>query len=302
MLRIDFPAKFNVRKNISLKKFTSIQIGGHSDFLTIIYTKNQFIELFKFCKLHGIRILPIGQGTNLFFSDAGFKGIVAVLAFDKIEAKSENIVIAEAGAPLSELNVFCINHSLTGFEFTAGIPGTVGGAIFGNAGAYGHSVGGCLVRAEILTADGKVELVNRHFFEFSYRSSNLKKYPRIVLKAEFKFNHGNRAEIKREVNKILSQRRQKLPPPELPTAGSYFKNLKDEKDIPIPVARLLDDVGGKKFCAGDAAVYQKHANIIYNKGQATANDVLKLETILKKRVYEKFGVNLEREVIYVESV
>jgi UDP-N-acetylmuramate dehydrogenase len=291
---------YNILKNISLSNYTSIRIGGKADHLLIAHNQNLFIEVFNYCLNHNIRFLPIGNGTNIFFSDNGFRGLVAIIKFDKIRKSSDTIVVAEAGVPLSKLNKICIDNSLTGFEFTAGIPGTVGGAIFGNTGAYEDSVGNYLTKAKILTANGEVKFVDNDYFEFAYRNSKLKNSRDIILEAEFQFKKGNPKEIKRKVKEILDQRRIKLPNSNTLTAGSYFKNIRDESGNLTAAAVYLDAVGSKRTSVGDAGIYQKHANIFINKGHATAKDILELENILKERVLKKFGIKLEREVIYIE--
>ena len=138
------------------------------------------------------------------------------------------------------------------------------------------------------------------FFRFSYRYSELKRTHDYILEAEFEFEKGEPLEIENKINEILKLRRQKLPPEDLPTAGSYFKNIKDKFGNATAAAKYLDAVGSKQTCVGDAAVFKGHANIFYNKGNATAADLLRLEDILKKRVFEQFGILLEREVMYIE--
>ena len=299
-MRITFPKELEVRRNIRLKDYNSIHVGGPADYLAEVTTQTDLINLYRYCLEREIRMLAIGDGTNVFFSEKGFRGLVAVIRFGRIEQLGENCIRAESGAQFSELNRFCLEHSLTGCEFSSGIPGTVGGAIYGNAGAYGKNIGQCLSSAKILTADGKVKSVSNDYLEFSYRSSRLKRHPAIVLEAEFQFEPGDYAEIKKRIDDIVEIRRSKLPPETVRTAGSYFKNLKDDLGNPIAAATYLDAVGSKQASVGDAAVHIKHANIFYNKGRATAQDVLKLEEMLRELVYEKFGVRLEREVMYFE--
>lgn len=291
---------YNILKNTPLSNYTNIRIGGKADYLLIAHSQNLLIEVFNYCLNHNIRFLPIGNGTNVFFSDDGFRGLVAIIKFDKVRKSSDTTLIAEAGAPLSKLNKTCVDSALTGFEFTSGIPGTVGGAIFGNAGAYGNSVGNYLTKAKILTPNGEVKFVDNSYFKFSYRDSELKRSNAIVLEAEFQFEKGDFNEIKRKVKEILEQRRMKLPNSNTLTAGSYFKNIKGEGGNLTPAAVYLDAIGSKQTSVGDAGIYQKHANIFVNKGHATAKDILKLENILKKRVLKEFGIKLEREVMYIE--
>ena len=299
-MKQEFPPNFNILTNVPLSEYTRIKIGGRADYLAAVSDQDDLIELYRFCQQHGIRVIVLGHGSNIFFSDNGFRGLAIVAKFDQIKIHSENVLSAKAGASLAALSKLCIQKRLTGLEFSSGIPGTVGGAVYGNAGAYGKAVGDCLSRAKILTTEGKVKWVDSEFFRFSYRYSELKINNAVVLEAEFIFQKGDPKVIIDKVNEILTLRCQKLPPDDLPTAGSYFKNIKDARNNPTPAAKYLDAIGSKEICVGGAAVYHGHANIIFNKGGATARDVLKLEDILTKRVFEKFGVKLEREVVYIE--
>ncbi len=242
----------------------------------------------------------MGHGTNVFFSDEGYRGVIAVIKFNKISLQNSTIVTAEAGVSLSDLNKVCIENELTGLEFSSGIPGSVGGAVYGNAGAYGKSISQCLVEAKILTTDNEIKTVNNNYFKFKYRHSALKENNSMFLQGTFQFEKGSKTQIQSRVNEIMEMRRRKLPPQDWLTAGSYFKNLKDKKGNATAAAKFLDMIGSKKISVNDAAIFQGHANIFYNKGNATAKDILQLEEILKERVYNQFGIKLEREVIFIE--
>jgi len=300
MPSLDFPAHFHIREQVSLSDYTTLKVGGAADYLAEVIDQTQLIELYRYCRNYQLRFLAIGDGTNIFFPESGFRGLVAVLRFDKIASLGKQSVVVEAGATLKHLVQFAIDNSLSGLEFATGIPGTVGGAIYGNAGAYGSNVGELLTRAKVLTQEGKLAFVDRDYFRFAYRYSGLKTNPAIVLQAEFQLDKGDNVEIKRRCDEIITIRNKKLPPPEIATAGSWFKNLKDKDGGPIAAARYLDAVGSKQTKVGDAAVYIKHANIFYNRGHATASDMLKLERELQQRVQREFGIRLEREVMYID--
>ncbi len=299
-MNTDFSDKFKIQHNVSLADYTSIKIGGNAKYLASISDLNLYIELYLFCKEKNIRFLSLGHGTNVFFPQTGFDGLVVINKMDKICTCSGNSILAQSGASLADVNKTCLENSLTGFEFTSGIPGSVGGAVFGNAGAYGCAIGNRLIRAKILTPEGKISFVDNDFFKFSYRSSYLKVYNAILLEAEFQFQKGDQQIIENKINEILELRRQKLPDHNVPTAGSYFKNLKDQKGNPIAAAKYLDAVNSKQTSVGDIGVHFKHANIFYNKGKGTADQVLELEKILKDKVLKKFGIDLEREVMFLE--
>ena len=299
-MAFNFPKHIQVYENIPLERYTSIRIGGKAQYVAEVYSQDDLIDIYQFCCQQNIRFLILGHGTNVFFSQKGFPGLVAVLKFEKIENCGDYLVRVDAGAPLSKLNRYCLDNSLAGFEFSSGIPGTVGGAIYGNAGAYGKNVGQHLQRAKIMLPDGSVKHVNKDFFEFAYRYSRLKRDPAIILDAEFLFQPGEYQVINEKRKGILELRRKKLPSKDVPTAGSYFKNIKDDFGNPIAAAKYLDAIGSKETSVGDAAVHQKHANIFFNKGHATAEHVLRLENILRDRVLDQFGICLEREVMYIE--
>jgi UDP-N-acetylmuramate dehydrogenase len=297
---MDFPSRFGIKNNVPLVYYTNIKIGGSARYVAEVANRDELIDLYRFCHRHGVRFLLLGQGTNVFFADTGFRGLVAVFRHGRVEKRSDKVLYAESGAPLADLNDMCVENSLTGCEFSSGIPGTIGGAIYGNAGAYGRAMADCLIGAEILTVDGDILQVDKGFFEFQYRDSALKRNRALVLSALFEFERGDAGIIRKRVDEILALRSEKLPEREVPTAGSYFKNLQDENGHPLAAARLLDAVGSKEIRINDAAVWHKHANIFVNKGRATAADLLELERVLRARVREAFGIQLEREVIYIE--
>lgn len=295
---IDFPPQFDIQHNVPLSEFTNIKIGGPADYLSIVKDQNIYIEMVRFCRTIGLPLLTLGNGTNVFFPESGYRGLVAIIKFDKVNVVTKNAVVAEAGATLDQIRELCIEKGLAGFEFASGIPGTIGGAIYGNAGAYGSNVGEILTRAKILTPDGHIQFVDHDFFKFQYRHSDLKVHPAIVLQAELQLQKGDSAEIKARCDEIIDIRTKKLPPADTPTAGSWFKNIKDEHGNATAAAKYLEAVGSKETSVGDAAVHIKHANIFYNKGKATATDMLKLQEILRDKVEKEFGIRLEREVMY----
>ncbi len=291
---------YSIFHNEPMCRHTSIQIGGPVDYLAKVSDIDTFVQVFQFCRKSNVHFLALGGATNVFFADAGFKGIVMIINFTGIDKVDEKTCRVQAGTPLADVKRFCIANSLTGFEFASGIPGSMGGAIYGNAGAYGKCISDCLRSATVLTPDGDIVQVSKEFFNFSYRNSELKRNNCILLSAELEFVKGNYDTILNQVRNIHAIRTAKLPHWSVPTAGSYFKNIKDEQGNATAAAVYLEAVGSKQTGVGDAAVHPKHANIIYNRGHATAADVLQLEAILKKRVFEQFGIELQREVMYIE--
>ncbi|MCJ7582225.1 MAG: UDP-N-acetylmuramate dehydrogenase, partial [Candidatus Aminicenantes bacterium] len=194
---------------------------------------------------------------------------------------------------------FCTENNLSGLEFMAGIPGTVGGAVFGNAGAFKQNIGECLKRAVILDSNSRIVKVNKAHFNFSYRHSRLKEHHDILLKASFALKESKKEDITKKINGNLEKREANHPPWDTACAGSYFKNPILPDGNKIPAARLLDRVGAKGLQVGGASVYEFHANFIINSDNAAAHDVRNLASELKLRVQEEFGIILEEEVIYL---
>ncbi len=295
---IEWPAHLDIRHNMPLKSCTKIRIGGPARYYTQITTREKLLEITQLCRKYHIRFIPMGAGTNVLFADEGIDGLVAVLALDQIDDKN-NVLTVQAGVSLKQLVDFCAGKNLTGIEFAAGIPGTVGGAVFGNAGAYGKAVGDILTSAVLLTPEGKIIRATKNQMVFTYRSSRLKKSKEIVIEATFSLKRGEKSKILEEMDGILRLRQRKLPADSAKTAGSWFKNIKDAEGNATAAAIYLDAVGGKKTAVNDAGIFQKHANIFINHGNASARDMLQLEEILKNRVYEKYNIILEREVMYI---
>jgi UDP-N-acetylmuramate dehydrogenase len=243
----------------------------------------------------------LGGGYNLLFDDDGFRGLIIKNCAKGIEKKGAAQIQVCSGTSLWDLVDFCVEHALTGFEFLAGIPGTVGGAVFGNAGAFDQAIGSYLTDALLLDREGSQISVDRDHFGFDYRRSRLRASHNILLKATFLLKRGDRKQIKGKIEEYLAEREKKHPPRGVACAGSFFKNpvLPDGKRI--PAAYLLDKVGAKNLSIGGAAVFSDHANFIVNRHSASAKDILALAQELKKRVEEKFGIGLEEEVIYLPA-
>ena len=296
----DILSEFDVHQQVDLRTYTRIGIGGPADYLVVVRDPEQLVRLYNICLRTGIRFLPLGHGSNVLFPDEGYRGLVAVLAFDHIEALGETGFLVQAGASLAELNRLCICRSLTGFEFSSGIPGTVGGAVYGNAGAYGKNIGECVTGGRVLLPDGTVRDVDHDFFGFDYRHSALKSNGAILLSVRIALEKGDYEAILKRVREIRSIRCKKLPHWSTLTAGSFFKNIPNPGGHNIAAAKYLDEIGSKQARIGDAGVHPKHANVIYNMGHATARDVLALEDLLRERVRERFQIELQREVMYLD--
>ena len=293
-----------------LRHHTTFRIGGPADFYYAARTPDQLVTALATAHEIGLPVFLLGGGSNLLVSDEGFRGIVIRNACEKIEFDGAAAHVG-CGADFLDLIYQCRDRELAGLEFAAGIPGSVGGALYGNAGCYGQDIGQVTIECTIATFDGaKVETKPASWFQFAYRDSRLKRDPRVLLTCLLQFRKGDRAEIQKVIDEKLEIRRVKHPQWRVePTAGSYFKNLPPDWRMPgaklspgthrVPAGQLLDEVGCRGMRVGDAMVFPKHANIIVNAGHASAREVLELAETMKARVREKFDVELEEEVMFL---
>ena len=286
-----------LRPNEILALHTYFGIGGAADFFFEAKKIEQLLDAVLLAQELKINYFILGEGSNLLVSDRGFKGMVIKNSCRRVELNKSKIT-AQSGSKLKDLVNMATANSLSGIEFCAGIPGTVGGAIFGNVGAFGRSIGELLREAVVLRKNGEIEVVDREHFDFAYRYSNLKKSGDILLSATIQLKKGKEERIKLKVEKNLTDRKKRLPW-KRNSAGCFFKNIVTHDGNKVSAGFLLDQVGAKKLEVGDAAVFEKHANVFINRGDAKAKEVKKLARILKDRVEKRFGVELEPEVIFV---
>lgn len=230
------------------------------------------------------------------FSDEGFDGLVIKNECREYVVKG-SVIAAQSGVLLDHLVDFATANSLAGLEFAAGIPGTVGGAIYGNAGAFGKSIADVLESAVLYGTDGIVKVVGNDYFEFGYRHSRLKDEPELILSATFKLEADEKTRIADKVKDHLKLRKDKHPTVER-SAGSVFKNVREPE--PLSAGKLLEQVGVKGLRVGRAEVFKKHCNIIVNTGGAKATEVRKLAEIMHEKVLEKYNIDLEYELLIVE--
>lgn len=285
------------QKNITLlkqepmKKHTSFRIGGNADIYISPKSSEEIQSILFLAKKYDVPVTVMGNGSNLLVSDKGIRGIVIQIGEDMstILVKGEKIT-AQAGALLKTIGEKALQSSLEGFAFAAGIPGSLGGAVCMNAGAYGGEIKDILVEAEVLTEDLQIKKLSTQQLQFSYRHSIIPEKGYIVLSATFLLKKGNQKEIAQKMTELAQQRREKQPL-NFPSAGSIFKRPQG-----YFAGKLITDAGLKGYSIGDAQVSQKHGGFIVNKGNATCADVLVLIEHCQKTVFEKFGVMLETEV------
>jgi len=290
-----------LQRNIGLDDYSSFRIGGKADYF---FEATSFDELKKAILLAKEYLIPyylIGGGYNILFDDEGYRGLIIRNLTKGVRRQGKETVEALSGNSLRELLQFFTVKGLTGLEFLAGIPGTIGGAVSSNAGAFNKNIGSFLTEAFLLDKEGKEIRVKKDYFAFSYRYSQLREKQAVLLKAVLKVQEGDKKKVKEAVEENLKIRKSKHPPEKTACAGSYFKNpvLPDGKKVSAGL--LLDQAGAKGLRVGRAAVYPGHANFIINLDRASAKDVLALAQELKQRVRERFSVELEEEVIFLPA-
>jgi len=290
------PQELNVQRGAPIAPYTTFGIGGPADVLAEVYTERALQRVVREAIQSGSRWLLIGGGSNLLVGDTGFRGVVIVNRIEHVVVNGTRIV-AGAGSDLGELVEAARQHSLSGMEFAIDIPGTVGGAVRGNAGAFGRSVGDVLTRIRLLEG---TTLVDRAPVElgFAYRHSRLKENTDIVVETEFTLKPGDRAEMDRIMGQHAAQRARRQEKG-LHTAGCFFKNPVLPDGSKIAAGQLLEAAGAKEIRDGGAGVHAFHANYIVNRGGASALEVLRVAKEMKRRVEEANGITLEEEVMVV---
>ena len=279
-----------VRINEPMMKHTSFRAGGAARWFAVPETAEELKAVLAACRKADTPWYVIGNGSNLLVSDKGFPGvIISTDKFDRLEVNGTEITVG-AGVMLSKLANTAYKAGLTGLEFAAGIPGTVGGACVMNAGAYGSEMINVLQSVTVLTPEGTVETLPAEKLELGYRTSVIPKKGYLVLEAVMSLTEGNMEESKALMDDLAFRRKDKQPL-EFPSAGSTFKRPAGHF-----AGKLIEDCGLKGFTVGGAQVSEKHAGFVINKGGATASDIYNLCKEVEKRVKAEFGVSLEMEV------
>lgn len=285
-------------RNESLKKHTSFRIGGCADWFAVVSKVEELSSALAFAREKRLPVSVMGAGTNLLPLDKGFRGLVIKLGQTGCRPVVRGkMVTVWAGCPLGKLIAFLRGKKLGGLEFLAGIPGSVGGAVVMNAGAWGKEIGRQVVRVKTIDAKGEIRSWSKKELAFSYRSSMLQRRPLVVFEVTLRLRTVQPALAREKIAAYL-HRRKELQPLGSPNAGSVFRNPPGHS-----AGRLLEECGCKGCRFGDAQVSSKHANFIVNLGEARASDVLKLVTRLQNVVWEKKKVRLEPEIkIMVKSI
>jgi UDP-N-acetylmuramate dehydrogenase len=297
----------DVRLNVLLSKYTTLKVGGPAQLFLEVRSRDKFVEALNFLSGEGVPFIILGGGSNLLFSDAGYEGVVIKNLTANLELVN-NVIEADSGVIFGKLTNLAVQNSLSGLEWSAGLPGTVGGAVRGNAGASGGDTGSTLSKVEAWI-DGEIVELKPNECGFDYRNSNFKRNGGSVLRAWFKLTPGDQKGIMKKMQDIVSRRITYYPP--FPSAGSFFKNVQIEnwpekssvelkpefiKNRKVPAGWINEQAGLKGKRIGGAMVSEQHGNFIINRDSAKAKDVLKLVDEVKMTVYNKFKVDLEEEV------
>lgn len=280
----------DVFKDEPMSNHTSFKIGGPADIFISPKTEEEAVSSINFLRENKLNCTVIGNGSNLLVSDEGIRGCVLCLGKNYSHVSCiDDTIYSSSGTLLSRIASVALENSLTGFEFASGIPGSLGGAIVMNAGAYGGEMKDVVVTTKYIDLDGTVKKCTRTEHEFLYRKSRFEN-GEIILSSSLKLKKGNSEEIKRLMNELSLKRKEKQPI-ELPSAGSTFKRPEG-----YFAAKLIDDAGLRGYQVGGAMVSQKHCGFVVNMGGATFGDVTNLISHIQRIVKEKFGVDLEPEV------
>lgn len=295
-----------VKVNEDLSKHTTMKVGGRAGYFINVADVDKLVGLLDFLTGEGILYFVLGGGSNVVFADRGFDGVVIHIQADLIKVNGDKI-ICQAGFPLAKLVETAVKNRLSGLEWATGIPGTVGGAIRGNAGAMGYSMS-MVLNSVTLWRDGEILTLNNDQCGFEYRGSIIKNKGGVILEAEFKLAIAEPAIIISKMQEYFLSRQTKYP--HKPSAGSFFKNIPlaqwpgQINELPpmfidrkmIPTGWLIEQLALKGQRIGDVALSEEHGNFIVNLGQAKQEDIIKLVDEITDKVYNKFGVNLEPEV------
>ena len=302
--------KENVKYNEPMSKHTSFRVGGNADIFAIVDSEENLTKVIKLAKKSSMPITIVGNGTNLLVKDGGIKGLVIkyiandynIMNTDELKDKSnlnkneENnnkskIVTVSSGMTNARLAKILLDNSLTGFEFLAGVPGTIGGALVMNAGAYGGEIKDIVLKTKYIDLDtNEIKVIENNEHKFEYRKSIFQTLNCVILETTLKLEMGYKEQIKEKMQEYSKKRRESQPL-DMPSAGSTFKRGED-----FITAKLIDESGLKGYSIGGAEVSNKHAGFIVNKGNATAKDIIDLINYVKDKVYEEFGKEVQEEV------
>lgn len=282
--------------NEPLSKHTTFKVGGNCPLAVFASSDESIKSIIKYCTTNGVKLLVIGNGSNLLVSDKGFDGVVLIIGKDyqSLTLVDDTTIEVKSGCLLSQLCMFALQNELTGLEFAYGIPGTVGGAVYMNAGAYDGEISNVIETAQAIDSDSNVVTFTREQMELGYRKSIFQDIDCVITKAVFKLKKGDKAEIKAKMDDLMNRRKSKQPL-EYPSAGSTFK-----RPLGNFAGKLIDDCGLRGYTIGGAQVSEKHCGFVINKNNATFEDITTLIRNVQNIVFEKTGYCLECEVKIID--
>ncbi len=285
--------------NHPMAPLTSFGTGGPARYFFSAATVEELTAAVEAAKRLSVDYFLIGGGSNLLVSDEGFDGLIIKVDIRGLRLVENTLVEAGAGVGLADLVEFTAAVGLTGLEFAAGIWGTVGGAVYGNAGAYGGQIGDVVRDLMLVDCDGRLKEVSAEYCRFGYRGSYLKRSREVIASARFSLAAGDEDAIRERIDEILALRQAKFP--SFGTAGCFFKNIPDPSQPhgKLPAGKLLEEAGAKGLSVGRARVYDRHANIIVAEPGATSKDIRRLADKMKEKVKSQFGIRLEEEIIMI---
>jgi UDP-N-acetylmuramate dehydrogenase len=289
-----------VRQDVALAPYASFGIGGPARYFLIAQTPTDVIRAVDAARECGLKFFILGGGSNILFDDEGYSGLIIKDECNRF-AVYDGAISAQSGAVVDKMVDAALEAGLVGLEYAAGIKGTIGGAVYGNAGAFGHAINEILNKAVLYTHDGEIAIVDNDHFKFAYRKSSLSDSGDVVLSVKLVLKPGDRQKLAEIVNE-RRQFRQDRHPVGLGSAGSVFKNLRklEEPNNVTPAGKILEESGVRGMRVGDAAVFEKHCNIVVNMGKATSREVKALVAMMEGAAREKFGIDLKREILYID--
>ncbi len=284
----------NIHIQESMAAHTTFRVGGPADCLVELENTEQLQKVQRYLNLVEMPYVVLGNGSNVLVSDEGYRGVVLQIGsrMNRILVEG-NYIKAQAGALLSQVARVAMEHGLTGMEFASGIPGTVGGGVVMNAGAYGGEMSQVVTKVTVVNTEGEILELENETMEFGYRYSTIRNLPFVVTEVSFELKPGEKEKIKATMDELTVKRREKQPL-EYPSAGSTFKRPEGHF-----AGALIMDAGLRGFQIGGAKVSDKHCGFVINAGDATAKDIMNLIREVQARVKEKFQVDLEPEVVFL---
>ena len=290
--------KFVPEENICLQEsmasHTTFRIGGLADCFVQLENTEQLIKVQKYLSQVGVPFFVLGNGSNLLVSDAGFRGAILQIGpkMNRVTVEG-NVIVAQAGASMAQIARTAMEHELTGMEFASGIPGTIGGGVVMNAGAYGGELSQIVTQVNVVNSEGGIMELDNETMEFGYRTSTIRNNPFTVTEVILRLEKGDRQQIRERMEELAAKRREKQPL-EYPSAGSTFKRPAGHY-----AGQLIMEAGLRGLQCGGAKVSDKHCGFVINTGNATAEDVRKLIREVQARVKDQFNVDLETEVLFL---